>query len=166
MKKVITALAAMLIAAAAFAQSGKTIYNRYSDEKKVSAVYISPSMFKMMGRLPEIDVPGKDIDVSPVVKELSGLYMLESENLKVNKALREDAERFIRNGNYEMILEAKDDGETVRIYTCGDATTITSLVMTSYEVDEYVFLCLEGKILRDDLDSLMAASMSKKKKRD
>lgn len=166
MKKTITILAAMLIAAAAFAQSGKTIYNKYSDEKKVSAVYISPSMFKMIGRLPEIDIPGKDLDIAPVVKELSGLYMLESENLKVNKELKEDAERFIRNGNYEMILEAKDDGETVRIYTCGDATTITSLVMTSYEADEYVFLCLEGKIMRDDLDSLMAASMSKKKKKD
>lgn len=161
MKRIMTALAAMLIASAAFAQSGKTIYNRYSDEKKVSAVYISPTMFKMMGRLPEIDMPGEDLDIAPVVKELNGMYMIESENLKVNKELQADAEKLIRNGNYELILEAKDDGETVRIYTCGDRSTITSFIMTSCEKDEYVFLCLEGKILRDDLDRLMAASMRK-----
>lgn len=164
MKKVITALAAMLIAAAAFAQSGKTIYNKYSDEKNVSAVYISPTMFKMMGQLPEIDMPGEDLDIAPVVRELDGMYMIESENLKVNRELKADAERLIGKGNYEMILEAKDDGETVRIYTCGDATTITSFVMTASEKDEYVFLCLEGKIMRDELDRLMAASMRKKKK--
>ena len=161
MKKTIMVLAAMLVAAAAFAQSGKTIYNKYSDEKKVSAVYISPTMFKMMGRLPEIDMPGKDLDIAPVVRELSGMYMIESENPKVTKDLHADAERLIKNGSYEMILEAKDDGETVRIYTCGDATTITSFVMTSYEKDEYVFLCLEGKIMREELDRMMAASMRK-----
>ena len=46
MKRIILSLLFMLASFAVFAQSGRAIYNRYSDAEGVSAVYISPQMFR------------------------------------------------------------------------------------------------------------------------
>ncbi len=159
MKRIATIIAAMLVCAASFAQSGKDIYNKFSDKPNVSAVYISPSMFRLMGKLPEIDMPEEDINLAPVVKELSGMYLIDSENVKVNAALKTEVEKFLRAGKFELLLEAKEDGETVRLYTSGDEQTVTSLVMTSTEKDESVFICLDGRICRADLEKLLASSV-------
>ena len=52
MKKIITILTALTLAVAAFAQSGKDLYNKYSDLEGINAVYISPAMFRMIGKIP------------------------------------------------------------------------------------------------------------------
>ena len=46
MKKIFAIAAAMLVTVSAFAQDGKSIYKKYSDAENVSAVYISPAMFR------------------------------------------------------------------------------------------------------------------------
>lgn len=155
MKKTISAIAALLLCAVSFAQTGKTMYNKYSEEKGVSAVYISPAMFRMIGALPEIDLPDEDLNISSIVKELDGMYILESKNSKVNASLRADIEKYLTNGKFEMLLEAKEDGERVRLYTSGDERVVKTFVMTAIEEDELVFMCFEGGINRKDLEKLI-----------
>ncbi len=159
MKKFASILAAILISAAAYAQSGKSIYNKFSDRQNVSAVYISPSMFRLMGNLPELDMPDEDINIAPLVKELSGMYILDSENSKVNKELKAEADRLISGGKFELLMEAKEDGEQVRIYTSGDKDTVTCFVMTAEEKDEFTFICIEGSIGRSGLEKIIASSV-------
>lgn len=150
----------LLISIAALAQDGKSIYNKYSDEKNVSAVYISPSMFKLMGSIPDIDMPDGDVNLSPYIKEMSGMYLIDSENPKINEALAADAQKMISKGRYELLMEAKDDGERVRIYIVPDGESITSFVMTATEPGECVFISIEGKMLRKDLEKLLANAMN------
>ncbi len=159
MKKFAIIIAAALICAAASAQSGKSIYNKFSDRQNVSAVYISPSMFRLMGNLPEIDMPDEDINIAPVVKELSGMYILDSENSKVNKELKAEVDKFLDGGKFELLMEAKEDGEHVRIYTVGDKDTVNCFIMTASEKDEFTFICIEGNIGRKELEKLLAASV-------
>ena len=161
MKKTITAIAAMLLCIVSFAQTGKTMYNKYSEEKGVSAVYISPAMFRMIGALTEIDMPDEDLNISSIVKELEGMYILESKNSKVNAALCTDIEKFLKNGKFEMLLEAKEDGERVRLYTSGDERVVKTFAMTAFEDDEVVFICFEGSMNRKDLEKLIASSSKK-----
>lgn len=153
------ALTAILICAASFAQNSNSIYNKYSDKENVSAVYISSAMFRMMGKLPDIDVPGEDMNLAPIVKDMKGMYVLDSENKSVNKELRADVEKFLSGKSYEILLEAKEDGELVRIFTLGDEKTVHSFVVTSHDKDEYVFICLDGTIKREDLEMLIASSI-------
>lgn len=56
MKRFIVMAVMLLMAVGASAQEGRNIYNRYSGGKGVSAVYISPSMFKLIGKLPDLEV--------------------------------------------------------------------------------------------------------------
>ena len=47
MKRIIIIATLLLASISAFAQSGKSIYQKYSDAENVSAVYISSAMFRM-----------------------------------------------------------------------------------------------------------------------
>ncbi len=160
MKKLAIIMAVMFIcAAAASAQSGESIYKKFSDRQNVSAVYISPSMFRLMGNLPEIDMPEEDINIAPVVKELTGMYIIDSENVKVNRELKVEVDKLLGGGKFELLMEAREDGEHVRLYTCGDKDTVTCFIMTAAEKDEFTFICIDGRIGRQDLEKLIAASV-------
>ena len=93
MKRIIILFAALLLTASAFAQNGKSIYQKYSDAENVSAVYVSPAMFRLIGQIPNLEVGEDNINLTPVIRSLTGLYILNSENATVNGSLRADAER-------------------------------------------------------------------------
>jgi len=158
MKKIILTAVLMLAALSGFAQTGKSLYNKYSGKKDVSAVYISPLMFKLIGKLPELDAADDDVNITPFVKSLEGFYLIESENVAINEELKADVGRMIASKAFELLLEAKDDGETVRIYTCSNGDFITSFVMLSCESDECTFLCVDGQILKDEFDKAILNS--------
>ena len=157
MKRIMTMAAFLLLTTiTGLAQDGKSIYNKYSDEKDVSCVYISPAMFRMIGKVPDMDVNGNNVNLSSIIKTMSGLYVIDSKNQKINSSLIGDIDRFISKGDYEMLMEAKDDGETVRIYTVGDEKTVTSFVLLSREADESTFICLEGNMSRQELEKAIS----------
>ena len=60
MKRIIATALMLLMTVGAFAQEGKRLYNKYSDQDGVSAVYISPAMFKLIGQLPDINIESAD----------------------------------------------------------------------------------------------------------
>lgn len=160
MKRIITIAALVLITISSFAQSGKSIYQKYSDEEGISAVYISPAMFRMIGKIPDVkNAEGGNVNLAPIIQSLSGLYLISSENKKINVSLKADAEKFLNSGRYELLMEAKDSGETVRMYTVGTETFVESFVMIAADGDETTFICLDGKMKRDDVDNLLAEKM-------
>lgn len=155
MKRIFTLFAALLLTFTAFAQSGKSIYQKYSDADDVSAVYISPSMFKLIGKIPNIEYEDGSVNLSPLIRTLSGMYILNSENPAINASLRNDVERFIKSGNYDLLLEAKHDGEAVRMYTMGSEKTVNGFVMLAADGDEVTFICIDGQMPRDQLEKAM-----------
>ena len=161
MKRIIVILAALLLSISAFAQNGKSIYQKYSDAENVSAVYVSPAMFRMIGQIPDLEVGQDNVNLTPVIRSLTGLYILNSENAAINGSLRADAERFINSGRYELLMEAKDSGETVRIYTVGNDRVIEGFVMLAAEASEVTFICLDGQMPRKDFEELFSKAMRK-----
>ena len=156
MKRIVILFAALLLTCSAFAQNGKSIYQKYSDAEKVSAVYVSPAMFRMIGRIPDLEMGDDNVNLSPVIRALTGLYILNSENPAINGNLRADAEHFIKSGKYELLMEAKDSGETIRMYTVGNDRMIEGFVMLAAEPDEVTFICLDGQMPRKEFEELLA----------
>ena len=159
MKKFILIAALMIASVAAFAQSGKSIYQKYSDCEKVSAVYISPAMFKLIGQIPDLEIEDENINLAPVIKSLKGLYLISSENPDIRESVVKDVEKFIYSDEYELLMEAKDEGETVRIYTIGNEQTVKGFVMLALDPDELTFICIDGDMDRNDLDATFAKMM-------
>jgi hypothetical protein len=74
-------------------------------------------------------------------------------------SLRQEVQTMIKSGRFEVLMEAKDSGSTMRIYTVGDDKIISSLVMLAQEGDSVQFICLEGTINRKDFETLIAKSI-------
>lgn len=150
----------LLLAVGAFAQEGKRLYNKYSDQEGVSAVYISPAMFKLIGQLPDINVKtadGKEMDMAPLIRSFSGFYMLNFESKSALSAeLYKEVTAMVNKGNFELLMEVKEDGSTVRMYTLGDEKVVNSFVCIINEDDQTMFFCLEGTMNRSELEKLMA----------
>ena len=160
MKRVYAIAAMLLMAVAAYAQSGKALYNKYSDSMGVAAVYISPAMFRIIGQLPDLDVymsHGK-VNIAPLVRSFDGFYLLSVSDKAQAAELKKEVQSLIKSGRFEMLMEAKDSYSTMRIYTAGDDKVISRLVMLAQEGDSVQFICLEGTINRKDFESLMAKS--------
>ena len=160
-RRLILAAAMLLCAWGAAAQNGKSIYQKYSDAEGVSAVYISPAMFRLIGKIPDLQIEGEDVNLAPIIKSLTGLYLIDSENPAINASLKADAEQFVRKGNYELLMEAKDSGETMRLFTVGTETLVNGFVMIADEGDETTFIFLDGKMNREELEKVIAESTKK-----
>ena len=160
MKRIIILLTALLLSISAFAQNGKSIYQKYSDADGVTAVYISPAMFRLIGTIPDLEVGDDKVNISPLIQALTGFYVLSSENPDINGKLRADAERFINSGKYELLMEVKDSGETVRMYTMGNDRTINGFAMLATEAAEVTFISLDGEMPRKEFEALMAKVMN------
>jgi hypothetical protein len=161
MKRFVLVAALLLTTITTFAQNGKSIYQKYSDAEGVSAVYISPAMFRLIGKIPDLQIEGEDVNLAPIIKSLTGLYLIDSENPAINASLKADAEQFVRKGNYELLMEAKDSGETMRLFTVGTETIVNGFVMIADEGDETTFIFLDGKMNREELEKVIAESTKK-----
>ena len=155
MKRIFTLFAALLLTFTAFAQSGKSIYQKYSEAENVSAVYISPAMFRLIGKIPDIEIEESSVNLSSLIRSLSGMYIINRENRNINDNLRSEVERFIKGGSYELLMEAKDNGEVVRMYTMGNAKTVTGFVMLAVDGGEVTFISLEGQMPRDEIEKAL-----------
>ena len=160
MKKIMIIAVMLLMAVGAYAQEGKRLYNKYSDMDGVSAVYISPTMFRLMGQLPDLDVEmsdGQKMDIAPLVRSFSGFYMLSFEQKSAASAeLYKEVTAMVNKSNFELLMEVKEDGSTIRMYTLGDEKVVNSFVCIINEDDQTMFFSLEGTMNRSELEKLMA----------
>ena len=92
---------------------------------------------------------------------MSGLYLIDSQNADLNASLKAEADKFVQKGHYELLMEAKESGETVRMYTTGSETIVNGFVMIADEGEETTFIYLDGKMNREDLEKLIGALIDK-----
>lgn len=156
MKKFYIIVAMLLVSVSALAQDGRSLYNKYSDFENVEAVYISPAMFRMIGKIPDIEMDRENVNLTPIIKSLTGLYILTITDQNLAADLAADVNQFIRRGEYELLMEAKDNGEVTRMYTVGNEEVVNSFVLLSRDGSETSFICIDGSIPRDKLEQLIA----------
>ena len=157
MKRIAVLVAALfLLTANAWSQDGKGIYNKYSDHEEVSAVYISSSMFKLIGRVPDMNVGDGSMNLGPLIKSLNCMYLIDCDDPDVSREIKSDVNKFINKYKFDMLMEVKDRGETVRIYTTGNEKTVTQFILTASEYEAFTFICLDGTMSRADLEQAIA----------
>ncbi len=157
MKRIAVLVAALfLLTANAWSQDGKGIYNKYSDNEEVSAVYISSSMFKLIGRVPDMNVGDGSMNLGPLIKSLNCMYLIDCDDPDVSREIKSDVNKFINKYKFDMLMEVKDRGETVRIYTTGNEKTVTQFILTASEESAFTFICLDGTMSREELEKVIA----------
>lgn len=160
MKRLYIILILLLVSISAIAQDGRAIYNKYSDLPGVEAVYISSAMFRLIGKIPEVEMGDEDVDLAPIIKNLKGFYIISTEEKAIGDDLYADVKKRLDRGEYEMLMEAKEDGEVMRLYTAGDDFTVRSFIMLTRDASEVSFIGLDGEMPREELEDLVAKAVS------
>lgn len=158
MKKIFLTLIAGLTALMASAQDYKSIYQKYSDDDRVTAVYISPAMFKMIGKIPEIRIEESDVDLSPMIKSMTGFYMLQTEDTSLAEKISKDVVKIVGGNKFETLMEVKDKGQKINILSLGDDEFIKSLLLTVLDSEETVFIGIDGLMKRDDVENAVSSA--------
>lgn len=158
MKKILILSLLVFISTASFAQGGRDIYNRYSGKKGVSAVYISPTMFSLMKSLPDVEVESKDVNLGRIIKTFEGMYLLSVENPELSASLSAEIGNMVKSGRYELLMEAKDEGETARIYIIQKDGIVSDFLMIAEEEREVSVISIVGSMPLDELSAMIAGA--------
>ena len=161
MKRILILTALLFTTLTVYAQNGKSIYQKYAGKENVNTVYVSSAMFRMIGKIPDLKAGDSEVDLSPLIRKMEGLYIISSENPALNANLESDVKRFIAGGKYELLMEVSDSGEIMRMYSIGNEKTVNSFAMLSIDGDETTFICLDGQMDREQLEKVLAEEMKK-----
>lgn len=156
MKKIYAMMVLLSLSLTAFAQGGRDLYEKYSDLPGISAVYISPAMFRLIGKIPDMELQDESVNLTPLIKSMSGFYILSTEDRATTESLYADVKKFVKSGRYELLMETKDDGQVLRIYTVGDEKTVESFVMVTKEDSEVSVISFDGKMDREQMENILA----------
>ena len=157
MKRIIIAIIALLsFVTVSSAQSVKDIYNKYSGQKGVSTVYISPTMFNLMKKLPEIEINDTNVQMASLIRSFDGMYILEIENnFKGARDLANSVKSMINKGKYELIMSAREENESINIYIKRADRFIKEFLLLSEEDHETAMICICGEIKEENLTQVL-----------
>ena len=160
MKKIISAAIALLIVSVSSlsAQNIQKMYERYSGEKGVSSVYISPVMFKLMKSLPVMEIGDENVQMAELIQSFNGMYILDVENPAISKKMSEEVKSWLDKGTYETLMEAKEEGESVKICIRQEKDMIKEFMLFSQEngeSPETALIYISGDIKASDLSKII-----------
>ena len=139
-----------------------SFYSKWAEKDGVSATYISRSMFKMIRKIPQIQLD-RPVDLTPVIKNLDGLYMLEFNRLQRNTSnggLRKDIQTILKG--HEKLMERREGEMVTRLFIATDGKTVSSFVMTRMDINSNYgqFVCIEGAIPQEEFEKVIAQGMN------
>ena len=116
-------------------------FNKYIDDTKFSAVYISPKMFSMVSK---IEIEDMEPEVQEVIRSIKGLRVLHTEQNALqyyNEALK-----VINTKEYELLLTARDQGENVRFMVKESGDYVQELLMIVGGEKDFAMISFIGNI--------------------
>ena len=160
MKKILSAAIALLIISVSSlsAQNVQKLYKRYSGQKGVSTVYISPVMFKLMKSLPVMEIGEEDVQMAKIIQSFNGMYILDVENPSISQKISEEVKNWLDKGTYEVLMEAKEEGESMKICIRQEKDVIKEFIMFSQETGpspETALIYISGDIKASDLSKII-----------
>lgn len=116
-------------------------FNKYVDDTRFSAVYISPKMFQMVAK---IEIEDMEPEVQDVIRSMKGLRILHTEQNTL--ALYAEAMKTIPTSEYEVLLTARENGENVRFLVKDNGDIVEELLMIVGGEKNFALMSFIGNI--------------------
>lgn len=157
MKKIIILLLAFAVSmvSSAAQNNKKKIYSEYSGKPGVSAVYISPAMFKLMKTVPDIEINSQEVNFSRFIRTLEGMYILNTSDPDIASRLAKDVESELRYGKHELLMEAIEENQTTRIYIVQNDSIVSDLILLSRDGHSTSYISITGEMPLDELSKMI-----------
>ena len=116
-------------------------FNKYVDDARFSAVYISPKMFNMVSK---IEIEDMEPEVQEVIRSMKGLRILHTEENAMQ--YYQEALKTINTNEYELLLTARDNAENVRFMVKSNGDFVQELLMIVGGDKNFAMLSFLGNI--------------------
>lgn len=147
MKKILILILTAMIPAVMSAQDNKRqIYNEYCGTEGVNAVYISPAMFKLIKKIPDVSINDKDVNFSSFIQTMEGMYILNAIDPEIGARLSRDVEKELQVSRHELLMEAVEGSQTTRIYIVEQNNIISDLVLLSKGNGSTSYISITGQM--------------------
>ena len=142
MKSILTNIivAIMLAMTSINAQAQKNPFDKFSDYKDVTYIYISKTMLKLVGTTAIPSING--IDIKEIGSKLNSIQIITSEKGS-KKSLKTEALSIIKKDSYEKIMQVSEEDNKVDIYFKEDKKG-SIIVMVNDEKDSTVLIVFSG----------------------
>lgn len=142
MKSILTNIivAIMLAMTSINAQAQKNPFDKFSDYKDVTYIYISKTMLKLVGTTAIPSING--IDIKEIGSKLNSIQIITSEKSS-KKSLKTEALSIIKKDSYEKIMQVSEEDNKVDIYFKEDKKG-SIIVMVNDEKDSTVLIVFSG----------------------
>jgi len=151
MKKFILVLTVIMACQTGIAQNVDALYNYFKDEKGVESVSVSPLLMKFARLF--MDEEDKN---DPLIKGVNSVKVLDLEECseKVKERFTKEVAKLKLNG-YETWLQAKEDGENVKVIAKMKDDIIRELLVMSTGKGDCALVMIKGKIRKDDIQAII-----------
>ena len=134
-----------------FAQNIDAVYNEFKDVKGVESVSVSPFLMKFARLF--MDSEDKN---NPLIKGTHSVKVLDLEDCTkdIKKQFTQRVNQLQHNG-YETQLQAKKDGENVKIIAKKEDQVINELLVLTTGNDDCALALIKGKIRQEDIQAII-----------
>lgn len=144
----------MLLAVVSITAHGQVKeFERYSDAKNITYVYISKLMLQMAGKKAAFSIPGVELNINNIINKLTGIQIITAEEKHTAARLRTETLSFLKNGKYDQLMQVNEDNEKVRIYH-HEGKKQSVIVMLNEEAFETSVIVFSGSFSLKDMMSL------------
>ena len=141
-------LVMLLFSSIVYAQNN-SIFEKYSEMKNVSSVYISKTMLEMNPNLYT-----NDVYIGKVAGQLEAVYIVSSMNGDIKNNMRKDIDSYIKKGNYELLMQQKGIVSSSSFYIKKKGDKIRELVMITDTPGKLNFVQLTGDLTLQDIQRI------------
>lgn len=134
-----------------FAQDMDAVYNEFKDVKGVESVSVSPFLMKFARLFMDSDDKN-----NPLIKGTHSVKILDLEECTkdIKKQFTQKVNQLQHNG-YEIWLQAKKDGENVKIIAKKEDQIIRELLVLTTDNDDCALVLIKGKIRQEDIQAII-----------
>ena len=123
-------------------------FEKYSDMKDVSYVYISKYMLSMAGKNVAPTVPG--IDTKTLANKLTGIQIITTEKNAAQKKLKNEVKAIMDKDKYELLMQMNEDDNKVNIFHHVGKQQ-SAVIMQVEDDDETTVMVFSGKFTLEDV---------------
>jgi hypothetical protein len=123
-------------------------FEKYSDMKDVSYVYISKYMLSMAGKNVAPTVPG--IDTKTLANKLTGIQIITTEHKAAQKKLKNEVKAIMDKDKYELLMQMNEDDNKVNIFHHVGKQQ-SAVIMQVEDDDETTVMVFSGKFTLEDV---------------
>ena len=126
-------------------------FEKYSDMKNVTYVYISQAMLKLAKGLATPSVPG--MDMKDAFTKLNAVQIITSDNKAARAKLKVEVAEVVKRDKYEMLMQVDEDDSKVRIYF-KDGKKQAVILMSTDESNETSVIVFTGTFKIEDIQKM------------